>query len=161
MTISLPQVLAAMVNFFVLLALLRIFLYKPVFNMLDERKNEINQNMTAAENARSDAEQLRAEYESSLKEANIKAQQIIKDAQALGDQTREDIIQKAKDEAARAGQKALEEIAREKQQALIDLRHEVVNLTIDAAEKVVGREVTEADHEKMVNEFITEAGDAK
>lgn len=161
MHISLPQVTCAIINFFLLLVILKVFLYKPVFQMLDARKQEINENLTAADEARKEAQALRDEYEASLKEANMKAQSIIHEANELGEKTRTEIITKAREEATRAGEKAKAEIAREKEQALKDLRQEVANLAIDAAEKVVGRTVNVADHSNMVDEFIKEVGEAK
>lgn len=161
MSLSLPQVIAAIVNFFLLLALLKVFLYKPVFNMLDARKNEIQDNLSAAEKAREEARDMREKYEMSLKEANTKAQSIIQEASDLGEKTRAEILAQARQEAVRVTEKAKDEIEREKEQALKDLRYEVANLALDAAEKVVGRTVTVADHNSLVDEFIKEAGEAK
>lgn len=161
MHITLPQLTAGIVNFFLLLVILKVFLYKPVFNMLDARKTEIADNLSAAEAAREEAMTLREQYESSLKEANTKAQAIIQEAGELGEKTRAEIVERAREEAVRASDKAKAEIAREKEQALQDLRQEVADLAIDAAEKVVGRTVNVADHQHMVDEFIKEVGEAK
>ena len=161
MSIEPSTLIFALINFFILLFCLKKFLYKPVFNMLDERASTIAKNVDEAEQARQEAEALKAEYEASLKEAQTKAQEIIQNANKLGEETRAEIVAKAREEAARAADKARDEINREKEQALKDLRAEVANLAVDAAGKIIGRSVTIADHENLVNEFIKEVGDAK
>lgn len=161
MSIEPSTLIFALINFFILLFCLKKFLYKPLFNMLDERASNIAKNVDEAEKAREEANALKAEYEDSLKEAQTKAQEIIQNANKLGEETRAEIVAKAREEAARAADKAREEINREKEQALKDLRAEVADLAVDAAGKIIGRNVTVADHENLVNEFIKEVGDAK
>ncbi len=161
MSIEPSTLIFALINFLILLFCLKKFLYKPLFNMLDERASTIAKNVDDAEQAREEANALKAEYEASLKEAQTKAQEIIQNANKLGEETRAEIIAKAREEAARASEKAREEINREKEQALKDLRAEVADLAVDAASKIIGRNVTIADHENLVNEFIKEVGDAK
>lgn len=151
----------AIVNFVVLLVILRVFLYKPVFNMLEARKSEINDNLDSAAKAREDALALKARYDASLKDANKEAQAIIAEASQLGEKTRGEIIAKAKEDADRVTERAKAEITREKDQALKDLREEVANLAIDAAEKVVRHEVKEADHRAMIEDFLAKVGDSK
>lgn len=161
MSIEPSTLIFALINFFILLFCLKKFLYKPLFNMLDERAATIAKNVDDAEQARDEANALKAEYEASLKEAQTKAQEIIQNANKLGEETRAEIVAKAREEAARASEKAREEINREKEQALKDLRAEVADLAVDAASKIIGRNVTVADHKNLVNEFIKEVGDAK
>ena len=96
-----------------------------------------------------------------VKEALASARAILIEVNKLGEETRAEIVAKAREEAARASEKAREEINREKEQALKDLRAEVADLAVDAASKIIGRNVTVADHENLVNEFIKEVGDAK
>ena len=88
MSIEPSAVICAIINFLVLFFLLKKFLYKPVFNMLDARANEIDKNMSEAEQARDEAARLKAEYEESLKNAQTKAQEIIQNANKLGEETR-------------------------------------------------------------------------
>lgn len=161
MSIEPSTLIFAIINFLILLFCLKKFLYKPLFKMLDERASTIAKNLDEAESARDEANALKAEYEASLKEAQTKAQEIIQNANKLGEETRAEIVAKAREEAVRASEKAREEINREKEQALKDLRAEVADLAVDAASKIIGRNVTVADHENLVNEFIKEVGDAK
>lgn len=149
------------VNFLILLFLLKKFAYKPVLNMLDERKKSIEDAISNAEKAKNDAESMRKEYESRLAEAKQEAQAIIEKANKLAEETKTEIITSAQNEAAKAIQKAQEEIAREKEQAIAALRDEVAVLAVMAAGKVIGKSITVEDHKKLVSEFVAEAGDLK
>lgn len=161
MHIDLFHMAMAMVNFALLLVVLRVFLYKPVFQMLEERKAEINDNLDDAAKAKEDALALKAQYDASLKEANKEAQSIIAEASQLGEKTRGEMIAKAKEDADRVTERAKAEINREKNQALKDLREEVANLAMDAAAKVVRHEVTPQDHRVMIEEFLAKVGESK
>lgn len=161
MELSLIEIIAAILNFLVLFWLLKKFLYKPVLNMLDARENEIAENLTSAEVARTEAETMRSEYESNLRDAQAKANDIIQQATQLGESTRNEIVMQAKTEAQMVADKAKLEIEREKEMALQDLRGEVANLAVDVAEKVVGRTVTVQDHDKMLSSFLHEAEGAQ
>ena len=119
MELSLPQIIAAIVNFFVLLVILKVFLYKPVFGMLEARKEEIDQNLSEAERARQEAEELKEKYEVELKEANTKAQAIINEATELGEKNRAGLIAEARAEILRLNERAKADIARETEQAAL------------------------------------------
>ena len=149
----------AIINFVVLLAILNKLLYKPVVNMLEERKATIKNSMEHAEVAKTEADKLRTEYAALLKDAKQEAQKIIADASKAGEDMREQIVTSAKGEAQKAIQKAQEEIAREKDQAIAALRGEIATLAVLAASKVVDKSISVADHEKMVKEFVAEVGE--
>lgn len=149
------------VNFFILLFLLKKFAFKPIMNMLDERKQSIEDAINNAESAKAESEKLRQEYETRLAEAKQDAQEIIAKATKLGEQMKNEIVSNAQNEANKAVQRAQEEIAREKDQAISALRDEVAVLAVMAAGKVLGKAISVEDHEKLVQEFVAEAGDLK
>ncbi|MDA8234927.1 MAG: F0F1 ATP synthase subunit B [Clostridia bacterium] len=149
------------VNFLVLLAILNKLLYKPMLNMLAERKRTIKDSLEKAEAARAEADKLQSQYQAQLLQAKREAQEIIEKATKMGEDMKEDIVKNAKNEADKAIKKAQDEISREKNQAVAALREEVATLAVLAAGKVVGKAITVQDHEQMVKEFIAEAGDLK
>lgn len=153
--------LGAFVNFFVLLFLLKKFLYKPVLAMLDKRKEEVMSNMQKAEDAKNEAEGMLAQYTEQMKDARNEAQEIISNATKIGEQTKTDIVNQAREEAAKLSAKAQEEIQREKAQAIDELRSEVANIAVLAAEKIVAKSINVEDHKAMVNNFVQEVGEAK
>ena len=161
MDISPSTVIFAIINFCILVVGLKVFLYKPVCNMLDSRKEEVANNLNSAEEAKFEAQKLRDEYAAQIQNARNEAQDIINQAAKIGEQTKADIVNEAREEAARLTAKAQDEIAREKTEALNEIRNEIADLAVLAASKVVGKTIDVADHQNMVNNFVKEVGEAK
>lgn len=161
MEIHVSTMIFAIINFIVLVIGLKVFLYKPVCNMLDSRKEEVANNLNAAEAAKLEAQKLKDEYAAQIQNARNEAQDIINQAAKIGEQTKADIVNEAREEAARLTAKAQDEIAREKTEALNEIRNEIADLAVLAASKVVGKTIDVADHQNMVNNFVKEVGEAK
>ena len=67
----------AVFNTLLLFVLLRIFLFKPINKMKEDRTRTIQENLDSAEKARTEAEELRQQYEDSISEAREKANEIM------------------------------------------------------------------------------------
>ena len=65
------------VNFFILVAILAKFAYKPILKVLEDRRNKIATDISSAEEARATAEKLKADYEAQLQQAHTEAQAIV------------------------------------------------------------------------------------
>jgi len=154
-----PKFAWQVVNFLILLWILKKFAYKPILGMLDERKKSIEDAINNAESAKAEAVNLRKEYEARLAEARQEAQDVIVKATKLGEEMKNDIVANAQAEATKAIQRAQEEIGREKDQAIAALRDEVATLAVMAAGKVLDKSISVEDHKKLVNEFVSEVGD--
>ena len=161
MDINPSTAIFAIINFAILVVLLKVFLYKPVCNMLDSRKQEVANNLKSAEDAKLEAQKLKDEYAAQIQNARSEAQDIINQATKIGEQTKADIVNEAREEATRLVAKAQDEIVREKTEALNEIRNEIANLAVLAASKVVGKTIDVADHQNMVNNFVKEVGEAK
>jgi F-type H+-transporting ATPase subunit b len=154
-------IIFAIINFAILVVGLKVFLYKPVCNMLDSRREEVINNLNSAEEAKLEAQKLKDEYAAQIQNARAEAQDIINQAAKIGEQTKADIVTEAREEASRLTAKAQAEIAREKTEALNELRNEIADLAVLAASKVVGKTIDVADHQNMVDNFVKEVGEAK
>jgi len=148
----------AIINFAVLLAILYKFLYGPLLKMMEKRQNEIKNNIDQAEEMRHEAEALQTQLKQEMEKARSEAQEIIAQAEKIGEQTKNDIISQAKESAAKITQKAQEEIQREKEQALADIRNEVAELAVLAAGKVLGKTMSLEEHRNLVDKYIQEVG---
>ena len=161
MDINPSTAIFAIINFAILVVLLKVFLYKPVCNMLNSRKQEVANNLKSAEDAKLEAQKLKDEYAAQIQNARSEAQDIINQATKIGEQTKADIVNEAREEATRLVAKAQDEIVREKTEALNEIRNEIADLAVLAASKVVGKTIDVADHQNMVNNFVKEVGEAK
>lgn len=158
MTIDPSTLIWSIINFVVLLAILYKFLYNPILNVLDKRKEEVANNLAHAENSRKEAEDMFADYKKQLADASAKAQGIITKANKAAEQSKNELISEAREEAASMTKKAQEDIQREKEQAMKEVRDEIAGLAVLAAGKVLEKSLTQEDHEKMINDFVGEVG---
>ena len=146
-------------NTIVLYVVLKIFLFKPVMKMIEDRQKEIDLIYASADQAKSAADALQAEYQQKLSVATETSDRIVKEAMARGQSREEEIIRQANAEAAAIMDKAAADIAQEKKKAINDAKDEISGMAMAIAEKVVGRELKETDQNKLFDEFINELGD--
>lgn len=160
MSFSVSDMIWAIINFLVLLAILNKFLFKPLLVTMDNRKEQIKQDLAAAETAKTEAQKTKEEYTQQMEQAREDAQQIIEKATKIGEETKEALISQAREEAVKMTEKAQEMIRLEKEEALHQLRDEVSSLVVMAAGKVIDKTIDQEAHEQLIREFIAEVGDA-
>jgi len=159
MHLDLSTVIWAIINFLVILAVLYKFAYNPVMKFLDNRSQEIADNIAAAERNRSESEALLKEYQEKIAQASKEAQEIIARANKFSEEERNRILAQTRDEAAAMLEKARLEIQRERDEALFALRQEVSTLAVMAAEKILSRNLNKEDNQRLVDDFLNEVGE--
>ncbi len=157
--INLGYLISQIVNFVLLLVILRVFLYKPIVNMLDKRREKIRTDLEEAENARSQAEAAKQEYEKQLEEAREERRSILAQAREQADKMREETLDKARVEAQDLVAKTEDEMETLRRQALAGAQDEIVELAMAAAGKVVGEALDTKAHRRLIQEFIAEVGE--
>jgi F-type H+-transporting ATPase subunit b len=157
--INLGYLISQIINFVLLLVLLRIFLYRPIVNMLDRRREKIRTDLDEADKARSQAEAAKQEYEKQLEQAREERRSIVAQANEQAERMREEILEKARAEAQQLVAKIEEETEALRRQALVGAQDEIVDLALAAAGKVVGESLDEKAHRRLIQEFIAEVGD--
>lgn len=151
--------LFTLLNTITLFLVLRHFLFKPVMKMIKDRQEEIDTMYREADEAKSSANALEAEYQQKLSVAADTSERIVKEAVERGRQREDEIIRQANADASAIRSKASADIAQEKKKALNDAKDEISGMAIAIAEKVVGRQINEADQDKLVDEFIDQLGE--
>lgn len=91
---------------------------------------------------------------------NEKANTLIANAQKSASLQSEEMIQEANKQAAAIKAKAESDIAQEKKKAVNELKGEIGGMAMEIAGKVIEREISEKDHEKLIDEFISNVGEA-
>ena len=143
--------------FIVLFAFKKLFLNK-VKDILDQRRQAADQEITDAQAAKAEAMEIKATYEKNMQEAKAKANEIVDRAQKTATARGEEIIRQASEEAAALKQKAAADVAMEKKKALNDAKDEISGIAMAIAEKVVERQLDNSDHDKLINQFIENLG---
>ena len=150
-----------MCNLLILFLVFKHFLFGRVHKILDERQNDVSETYNKADAALEHAKSLESEYSGLMEGAKEESAQMIKAASKKAQLRSDEIISEAKNEASAILARADEDVEREKKRAQNELRGEVSELAVLVAQKVVEKEITEADHERFINEFIDNVGDLK
>lgn len=145
---------AQVVNFLILVAILRALAYKPVAKMLKQRSDKIQETINKADADKKAAEETLAQYKSQLADAQRRAQEIVDKAEITARQERDALVAETKKEIERLKQNAQVEIQNERNRAFEQMQQEIVTLSLAAAEKVVGKNLTSKENDKLVNDFI-------
>lgn len=143
-----------LLNFFILLFLLRKYLYNPIKDILDKRAAQINGDLDDADARREEAEELKAKYEQKLKDARSDAQEIVDNAESRANKKAKDIINQAEARAEKLKAKKLEEIEQAKKEAAAELRDEIADYTVLAANKLIQEQLDQEKHQQMIMDFI-------
>ena len=146
--------IAQVVNFLILVAILRALAYEPVAKMLKQRADKIQDSLDKAAADRKAAEQTLAQYKSQLADANRKAQEIVDRAELTARQERDALVAETKREIERMKQNAQAEIQNERNRAFEEMKAEIVTLSLQAAEKIVAKNLSSKENDKLVDDFI-------
>lgn len=145
----------AVFNVLLLFILLKIFLFKPIGKMLDDRTQSIQKDIDDAERAKREAEELKAQYESSISEAKEEAGRILREAHDEAETERENIIRKSHEEAESIVSAAGESIENERKRVIRQAHAEIADLAIEAASKVIGENLDDEKNRRLVDEFLS------
>ncbi|WP_040346590.1 F0F1 ATP synthase subunit B [Neobacillus bataviensis] len=159
--INTGDIIFQLIMFIILMALLKKFAWGPLMGIMKEREAHVANEITAAENSRQEAKKLLEEQRTLLKEARTDAQGLIESAKKQGDLQREEIITTARSEAERIKESAKLEIEQQKEKAVTAIREQVAQLSVLIASKVIEKELSAADQEKLINDYIQEAGEGR
>lgn len=159
--INTGDIVFQLVVFLVLLALLKKFAWGPLMGIMKQREEHIANEINEAEQNRIEVQKLLGEQQALLKEARQDAHNLIESAKKQGDVQRDEIIALARTEAERIKEAAKLEIEQQKEKAVAAIREQVASLSVLIASKVIEKELTVEDQEKLINEYIQEAGEER
>ena len=148
-----------LVIFVGLVFLMKKFAWKPILDAVNEREEGIKNALLAAENAKKDMQNLKADNEKLLAEARAERDLMIKEAR----EKKKKMIADAKSEAQTQGEKMIDQakasIESEKNAAMAELKNQVSTLSLEIAEKLLQDELSNKESQtKLVEKML---GDAK
>lgn len=148
-------IIAQILNFLILVVLLRAVAYKPVARLLQQRSDKIKGDLDKAEADRKAAEQTLEQYKIQLADAHRKAQEIVDKANLTARQEHDAAVAETRKEIERMKQTAQAEIENERNRAFEDMKSQIVTLSLAAAGKVVSKNLDTKENDKLVNDFIS------
>lgn len=152
-------IIFTLINTLIIFLLYRFLLHNKVMAVMESRKDKINEEMKAAEDAQAKAKAMQDEYAKLLEQSREEAAKIVSDAVKRAGERENQIIAEAQQNAAAIKQKAEESIELEKKKAVNEIKDQISDIVIMASEKVCEKEISRADNEELINKFIAEVGE--
>ena len=149
---DLGNMIWTVVIFVLLLVVLKKAAWGPILERLQARENFIRESLEEAKRAREAAEETLAAYEAKLAEARGAATAIVDEGRRDAEEVRQRLEADAKDEAGRIVVRARREIDLAKEAAVEEIFTLASRLSTEVAAKVIRKELTAADHERLIRE---------
>jgi F-type H+-transporting ATPase subunit b len=147
-----PHFIAQVISFSIVAFCLQRFAYKPILDVLADRRQRIADGLADAEKIKQELARTEAMRQETLDKANQQAAKMIEEARAAAARVQEQETQKAVAQAEQIIAKAREATAIERTRMLTDLRREVGTLVVHTAGQVIGRVLTPEDQQRLAEE---------
>lgn len=139
----------------ILIFLMVKFAWKPILNSLNEREEGIRDALAAAQKARKEMENLKADNDKMKQEARQERDAMLKEAQAMKKQIVAEASEEAEKKANEIITKAQTAIENEKKAAISDLKLQVAKYSVEIAEKVIEQELSDKKKQlKLVDSLV-------
>jgi F-type H+-transporting ATPase subunit b len=147
-------VVAQIINFLILVALLKHFLYGRIINAMDEREQKIVSRLEEADKEREQAEQEAESYRTKSQELEDRRDALMKEAKEQAEHRRKELTEQARHEVDQLRERWRTAVAQEKEAFLRDLRQRVSDHVYTVVRRVL-RDLANADLERrVVDSFI-------
>ena len=147
-------VFAQIVNFLILVYLLKRFLYKPILNAIDEREKRIAAQLEDAAKQKSEAQEERLNYEHLNQDLNQKKETLLKDAQTSAESERQRMLDDARKEYANLRKTLKESLASDQANLGNELKQRTQREVFDIARKVLADLAGASLESQMANVFL-------
>lgn len=147
------------INFVVLLFILKALLWKPLMEALDTRHKHIETQVKEAEAINAEARELKVNYEAQIAEAYAQAEKIVREALAQAEKMKEQILAEAREEGSRTLRQTEREVHAQREKAMGEVKHYLVDLTVATASRVLQESLDKATQEKIMAEFVRKVGE--
>lgn len=144
------------ISFAILYLILKKFAWRPILDAVSEREQSIKDALDAANKAKEEVENLKADNEKILNEARAEKEAMLKEAREIKSKLITKAEEEAKDKSKKMVDAAKTAIENEKNSAMSELRKTVVELSVGIAEKVISKELDDKNKQLKIIEDILE-----
>ncbi len=148
-----------MLAMLVMFTLLSYLLFNPAREFLKKRQEKIKNDIDSAKAQKEEAEKLKEDYDSRIKNIGREADEILSQARQKALLNAEDIKAQANEEAARILARAQSQIELDKKKAADDMKKEMISIASMMAGKVVSSSMDEDAQEALMEETLKEIGE--
>lgn len=158
-----PQLLIdsviTIIAMFALFLLLSYLLFNPARNLLEKRQEGIREQMETAAKEKEDAIRFKAEYDEKLKNVAKESEEILAQTRKKALKKESDIVNEAKEEAARVLERASREVELEKSKVKDEVKQEMISVATAMAGKIIAASLDEKEQSQLIAETLEEMGD--
>ncbi len=145
------MLIAQMINFGVLLAVLTFLLYKPVLKVIDERRERVRQSMDHAAKLEQQVAAMEKDRKKQMQELDEKMKQLLAESRTQGESLKKGIVDAAQADVSAMLEKGRKQLEDEKRKLLADLQKTVTTVSVQLAEKILQREFSETDQKRVLS----------
>ncbi len=150
--LDVPHFISQVISFAIVAFLLHRFAYKPILQVLEERRQRIAEGLANADKIKQELARAEASRQEILAKANAQANQLIEEARAAAAKVQETETQRAIAAAEGIIAKAREAAALDHERMLVDLKKEIGQLVVRTTAQVTGKVLTLDDQKRLIEE---------
>ncbi len=147
-----PHFISQVISFAIVAILLQRFAYKPILQVLEQRRQRIAEGLANADRIKQELAKTEAARQEVLNQANIQANRLIEEARAAAARVQEQETQKAITAAEQIITKAREAAVQDHARMLADLKREIGHLVVETTTRVTGKVLTADDQQRLAQE---------
>lgn len=144
------------VNFLIILFLLKKFFYGKITNALEERKKRIEESLKNADLIEQKLQQTEEKTAKIIADSQTQAQEIIKEAKTQAEEIGKNAAQDAQKTLEQAGLAAQAQLAAEREKLKEELQEETITLVGDVVKKVLGRNLKPSERQSLTRQALNE-----
>lgn len=157
MNLDLQQIIIQIIAFLVMVWVLKKFGWKPLLNIMEERRAKIQGEFDAIENQKLEMKKLTDEYNERLRNIDSEARAKIQEGVKEGRKIAQEIQEKTQMQAREIIAKAKSEIEKEISNVKKELKNEIINIAFMASEKILQEKIDDEKQRKLIADFVEHA----
>ena len=158
MDIDPSVLLMTLINFFILVLILKHFFWEKIRIAIQDREDFIQEQLSNAEDESQKARLYLIENERILKSSKEEGKKIIEKKKQKANKVYSEIVDDANKEAKAIVDRARLEIEREKEKAQYEIKKQVVNWAIELSTKALEEKLEDSTQRELIGDFITKVG---
>ena len=139
-----------------LIVVVKYFFWDKVTAFIEGRREVVDRELTEATEKNQEADALKEEAEKQLMQVKQEAKSILDESKSRGEDTRREIIAKAKDEAQTIKKSAQKDLAQDIEVARRHLRDEIIEVATLLSQKAMSKDMNKKTYDRLVDEAIDE-----
>ena len=157
--LRLDGVIFTLINLLVLYAAMKHFLFGPIQNVLNQRKEIVQNQLTDAQHSKEEAEKTKQEYEGLLLHAKEESMQMMETARVNAQKEYDSKLEEASLQADHILEKAQKDIVLEQEKAMGDMQSRIAQVAMAAAGKILMENADSTKNQLIYDEYIKRAGE--